>query len=333
MHQPPSAPAKEKKPPVSRKRLMLITSIVAILVIGGGIAYWLLMPKPEEDALRSKQAFCQCDEQNIRAIIAEHRQFIKEFSTRGYKRRMEAWPAFDQLHNAGTDQYAACNAQAGELEAELRGRFQGNEEKLARFHQTFNQKNCEDSLSEFLPQLSSQAQELIVGLKEPLPDMGRVLSDLAVRQYRWWPFGTLVDHTSISDLVAEPNEYNPDNYILKTTIKREDQHQPYTEADLILTYDNDYRDGWKLRSITAPEVRQHIVAEVGKWNRVNPLSDDMGFNSSKRYWIKSGGYYSRGVKGGPDVGKITINRANYYEVASRELDPVTVVFTFRNPRN
>ncbi|MBL4585918.1 MAG: hypothetical protein JKX84_02505 [Flavobacteriales bacterium] len=286
---------------------------------------------PKKDAELAKQAFCNCETQNIQAILSEHQRFLDVFDKAGYTDRVSAWREFDQLHKAGKAEYEACNRRAGELETETRGKFRGSGENLEKYNQTFNAHKCVDNLSPKITVLSKKVQELILSIEEPLPDQNRVKADLVGKNYKWWSFRSLSDFKTFNDFTADDNGLFGGGCDVSVNVTLQRSGQPFSEAKLRLKYKNDRRNGWTLTSVSCTEIKQHIIAPVGNYAQIKKLSNNFRFDCNRRYWIKDGSY--RAKKGGSDIGHVTVRNRNTYQVASREMDPVTIVFTFPNPKN
>lgn len=311
------------------KKMMLIG--VGSLIILFGVYYLFIKHDPVKDAKKAAYANCDCSTKYNDAMIEANEEFVKSFDTYGFKKRQEARSKLQELQNSAISKYSSCSAAAQQKYTEKRNRYIADKELMGKFDFAYNAQSgtCNPPNQSKLASLYPEIENKIATIKDPLPDIEKIKSDLLGQKIFNWSFAALseFDQASILKVTegSDITEYHLKLHLIGYTDPTRDIH----DAEILVTYMQS-NDGWYFNDVKPVYYTQNYTAKVNEWTSISfsnlPKVSYSINDNGQRYWIQDGSYGTK-YKGGPGGDQFHLNSNEIY-IMSREDNPVTLVFKF-----
>lgn len=308
--------------------LGILTSVLVLFVI-----YQLFLKNdPEKDAKNTAIAYCACAEKQNDGNIKIHQEFLTSFSSYNFKKRQEARSKLLELQNQVNTEYSECSNKAQIKYNELRNRYITKEEALRKFDFAYTAQSgiCNPSNQSKLSVIYSEAENKILTIKDPEPDIEKIKSDLIGKKIPGWNFDALSEFSQakISNTIhgSDRIEYTIDLHLIG--FRSKDQH----DAQILVSY-NQGADGWYYGDVKEVFITYTNTAPVNSWYSIIPLPNCSYriIDNGQRFWVQDGSYGSRYKGGGSDADTYNLKSTQIF-LMSREDHPVDLVFKY-TPNN
>lgn len=313
------------------KNKKIVIGIVGIAIILFGVYYFFIKHDPVKDAKNATSAFCDCSTKYNDAMIKANEEFIKSFDSYGFKKRQEARTKLQELQITANSENSNCNSIAQQKYSEKRNRYIADKELLEKFDFAYNAQSgsCNPANQTKLSSLYSEIENKITTIKDPLPDIEKIKSDLLGHKLLTWNFDALSEFNQASILkVTEGSnitEFQVKLHLVGFTNPTTDIH----DAEILVTYSQS-NDGWYFNDVKPIYYTQNYTAKVNDWTSISfrnlPKVSYTIIDNGQKFWVQDGSYGTK-YKGGPGGDQYHLNSNEIY-VMSREENPVTLVFKF-----
>jgi hypothetical protein len=317
------------------KNIKIIIGVLSICAVLWVAWYLILKPNPVKDAKNAAAAYCDCSTKYIDAIIAADEEFIKSFNNYSFNKRQEARNKLQELQNKVISEFANCNNFANQKYNEKRNKFIANKELLKKFDFAYSAQSssCKPSNQSKLTPLYSDIEAKIVSIKDPLPDIEKIKTDLLGHKIFMWNFEALSEfnQATIQNVNENSNyaEFNIKLHLVGYLNPETDIH----DAEMLVSY-RQSNEGWTLSDIKPIYYTQNYIAPSNGWATINfsslPRINYTISHNGQKFWIKDN-YYGTKYKGGPDGDQYHLSSSEIY-IMSREIKPITLTFKF-TPNN
>jgi hypothetical protein len=316
------------------KNKKMVIGVLASSIILFGVYYFFIKYNPVKDGKNGSVTFCDCSTKYNEAIIKVNEEFINTFNTYGFKKRQEARSKLLVLQNSANSEYSICANSAQQKYNKLRNRYLNDKEKLGKFDLAYTQSTaCNQASQNKLSTLYVEIENKITSIKDPLPDIDKIKSDLLGHKILTWNFEALSEfnQANILNITQGSNiiEFHVKLHLLGFRNPETDIH----DAEILVTY-NQSNNGWNFNDVKPIYYTQNYIGLVNQWTAINfnnlPHVNYSIIHNEQKFWIQDGSYGTK-YKGGPGGDQYHLSSNEIY-IMSREEFPITLTFKF-SPNN
>jgi hypothetical protein len=313
------------------KNKKIVIGVVGAAIILFGVYYFFIKHDPVRDAKNVASAYCNCSNKYNDALINANQEFITSFDTYGFKKRQEARNKLQELQNSAESDYSICNSSAQLKYTEKRNRYIANKELLEKFDFAYNAQSgsCNLSNQSKLSSLNIEIQNKITTIKDPLPDIEKIKTDLIGKQIPGWRFAYLNEYQS-ADIINTTQGNDRVEYQIKFQLIDNTSNSQHDCEVMVVYLQGD--QGWYLDNLIMEYITYTNTAPLNSWNKITPLKNCRYsiFDQGHNYWAQDG-YWGKKYKGGPSEPSFNLTSSEIY-IMSRESQPVEILFKYY-PKN
>jgi hypothetical protein len=286
-------------------------------------AYLFLKPNPQSDGQKIGASYCRCSEIYNDAVIRANIEFSNYFAANKFPARQDARNKLNDIQSIANKENDECQNKSAELYDNLRNKYQNNPQSLQDFDSGYGLFNCELTNENELTAASNDVEEKILSIKDPIPDITRIKTDLIGHSTNWWNFDALSEFQNSEILTTNTTEERVE-YKIKFHLKGSTSEH---DAEYLVSYSKE-EDDWYFDSVKTIYFTYTNTAKVNEWTRVQPYpkSNYAIVDNGHQFWIQDG---QNGVryKGGVNGDTYSLKSSEIF-IMSRETQPINLVFKY-----
>lgn len=308
-------------------KIIILTLIIVSLLLS--LYYIFIKDYPKRDGRELAEKYCKCYEKFTKDITNTYSDFIKSFNEYNFKSKSDARIKLAELSSPIENYKSSYLDSLNSICNSFRKKYSKNYKDLSMFENSLidNQNNCSNNGSSEIMNLNSLIERKIATIRDPLPNLSNILSDLIGKQIFNWRFDALSEFKESTILETEEQsnivEYRIKLSLAGYTNPSNDLH----EAEILVTYLLS-EGGWYFNDVKPIYYTQTEIAPVNDWQKVSFFGisdfDYTIIHNGQRFWIRSN-YFGKKYKGGPDGDQINL-KSNELLIMSRESQPVSLTF-------
>lgn len=247
------------------KNIKVVIGVFSICVVLFGVYYFFLKPNPIRDAKNLAAASCDCSTKYNDALIKVDKEFFKDFDDYGFKKREEARTKLQKLKNSAKSKYSKCDDEVSQDILTKITQYNTDKKLLDKFNSALKEQSqlCNPLNQSQLVSLNSEVENKILSIKDPLPNIKKIESDLLghriydPNRYLWWDFDYLEEIKKFRIIHSFSNN-NYAEFRIDLDLVGYNSGTKY-KAEILVKYILN-GNGWKFQNVNAT-----MYKKVGRW--------------------------------------------------------------------
>ena len=313
----------------------IVVAIGVFLVIFLSLYFIFIKDYPKKEGRELASELCNCYENYNKEISKTYNDFIDSFDSSKFKKRSEARKKLSDLTNPIENSKYNSIDNINKKYERIRIKYSQNNKNLSKFETSYreNQNNCSNTGISEIQNLYSTIEKKIGTIKDPLPDIEKIKTDLLGHKILTWNCDALSEFKEASIIKLNEGSNFAEFHIKLHLVGYRNPTTDIHDADVLVIYIQS-NEGWYFNDIKPIYYTQNYIAPSNSWATISfrnlPNVSYTIIHNGQKFWIKES-YYGTKYKGGPDGDPYHLSSNEIY-IMSRESGPVTLTFKF-TPNN
>lgn len=318
---PKNLPKKKKK--FSAIKTLSIIFLIFIPIILYVLYYVYLKPNPEKDGRKAAEQQCNCDVTYYQETVKANEKYLNNFSSFAFKTKDEARQKLGEYEQPSFKTHMDCLDAAKRFHDSLRNKY-SNDFQFGKFDNAFTLQQCMNPYRTRWDETNTECENKINTIKNPLPDIERIKSDLIGKQTQFWNFSYLSDFIYAS--IVNNTEVNG-RLEIKLLFTLLDQTNGNHDSEVIVVYIQS-GESWIFESVRMNYITYSYAAPVGYWKEIAmlPNTHESVDYLNHKIWINLP-CSNLEIMQGPDV-QFDGRRCTKYYIKSRENRDAQIKITY-----